>query len=377
MSQYQTLMEKLNPLPLSRMKRRHFIKQSTIAAAGGFLIHHLPLQAGPSMFQSSQRHVVICVIAGLAKPDFENLFASKGKQSISGKRLIYGDLNYRGAAAGHRIALESILYGKYIEESQSGKLPLAQSPLFDELHPSDKKYLVTSDRDFLNASGYAENRNDGAIHLRTSCSPNQEGNPLVRGAKSSFSLVASNHRDMETASTLRNEIIGRNDSYHRRLLFYSEDLLVAETACTVLRNETPTLLVTHFMGADVAHGDVSQAKTNIQHIGTGIRRVWETVNNHPEMKDNTLLVVLPDFGRNGAHNSISDENGNYGTDHSIFDENTTNIACLFATNVLDFQLSVTPKTTPMESTDISWIVRQFLGGKNHFSFSKKDLLEQA
>jgi len=356
------------------MKRRHFIKQSSIAAAGGLLIHQLPLNAGSGIFSAPKRHVVLCVVAGLATQDFEKLFTSQGNQDVLNKGLICA-MNYGGAAAGHRLALEAILRGKYIGESQSGQLPLAQLPLFHELRAYDKKYLVTSDRSFLKSPGFADNE-IGAIHLQVSCSSQGE-NALMRGSKANFGLSASVHPHPEIVANLRNEIIERNDSHHRRLLFYSEDLLVAETACAVIRNEQPTLLVAHFMGADVAHGDVSQARTNLQHIGTGIRRIWTTINNHPEMQDNTLLVVLSDFGRNGFHNSLVDKNGNFGTDHSVSDKNTTNTAALFASNVADFQFPAIPKTDLLQSTDIFWMVQQFLGRENHLGLPKKDLLEQA
>jgi|GEM_PF-1798921 len=354
------------------MKRRHFLKQSSIAAVGGLLAHHLPLHAGKGIFHPSPRHVVICVVAGLEKSDFEKLFVSTGSKAVLNSGRIC-EMRYNGAAAGHRMALESILHGEYLAESACGKQSLVESPLL--LHPNGKKYLVTSDRVFLKTPGYTE-APGSATHLLVSCVPNQGESPLVKGTKANFSIVSSDNRNVGMASGLRNEIIESNDAYHRRLLFYSEDLLVAETACAILRRESPTVLVSHFMGADVAHGDASQAQTNIRHISTGIQRIWEAVESHPGMKGNTLLVVLPDFGRNGFHNSMVDGNGNYGTDHSISDQNTTHIACLFASNDPHFDLSRI-QTRIVQSTDIYSVAQLFLKGKKHFGWPRKDLSEQA
>lgn len=284
------------------MKRRDFLKYSTLTAAGGWLAPALPF--GSCSGPGHGRSLVLCVVAGIPEPAFAALFdPAPGGIGHSGTLLT--GLRYNGHAAGHRIAFESILHGRYLTEAESGREPLVAAPLYRNAGPGAR--LVTSARPFLRP-GKGET---GAEHFCVSY--NENGLPSVESAPGT-----------DTGAVVR-RLAER--PLHR---FASEDLCIAETACMLLEHGQPALLGVHFMGADAAHGNPTSAEANTAHIKEGINRLWQTARARAHGKDRTVFVVLPDFGRNGSPNSMRDAGGHAGTDHSILDEHTKKTACFVA-----------------------------------------------
>lgn len=302
------------------MNRRNFLKKSTFAATGAYLLNSLPLNA-LGLGNKPSKHAILCIVAGLPKKDFMNLFATPENPMLQAGILM--DMEYNGKAAGHRLALESILNGRYLYEHECQKQPLTKAALFQLLDTDSKKYIITSNRDFLLEADTSETRN----------------------------LHHINEPD--------------------------DDMRIAQRAALLCKNESPTLLVAHFMGADVAHGQASLAQKNIQTIGKGILQIWNATNENPTMKDNTLFIVMPDFGRNGYNNTLIDEYGKHGTDHSIADENTKNISCLMMSTSAYYNTYHGKKNITAESTDIAKTITEYIGVFGSEKFAGKNLLEQA
>lgn len=332
-SQNQMISKIHFPLSLSRMNRRNFIKKSSLTAAGGIIFSQIPLHAAFDIEQNMSKHVVLCIVAGLAQEDFTKLFSTE-RNSVLHKGFIIENMQYSGKAAGHRLALESILHGKYLQENEVGKSSLIESPLFRLSDDDSKKYLITSDRHFL-----------------------REG-------------------DKQNKLT-HHKVIGERDIYRNLKQVYSEDLHIAEAAAEICKEENPSVLVTHFMGADEAHGNYSLAQNNIQHIGNGIQYLWESVEANPQMKGNTLFIVMSDFGRNDFNNTIQDEFGKLGSDHSIMNESTRKTSCLIVPGSIQLEAKFNPKNITAESTDIAFSIQEYLGYANSEKFAGKNLLRQA
>lgn len=263
------------------------------------------------------RHVVLCITAGVGRTDFRELFPPE----MLGASLLIENMQYNGHVAGHRAAMESILNGRYVPESESGQQPLAAAALFG-LAGKGRAYLLGADRHFLKwGKGMPEHAHFGiAIRKQQAARPRP-------------SVESVNPDHVKDAQSLQEKLVLQMADEYRADLSLSEDLLIAEAACLLLQHETPTLTVVHFMGADVAHGQATQAKQNMGHIGRGIQNIWKTINNNPKLKGKTVLIALPDFGRNGQPNGIIDENGEKGSDHSIGDENTKKISCLITADI--------------------------------------------
>lgn len=98
----------------------------------------------------------------------------------------------------------------------------------------------------------------------------------------------------------------------------------------VIKAFKPELLVVNMFGVDVAHTNFTRYCNALQYADWATAHLWDTIQNTPGMKDDTLLVVMPEVGRNGAPNSIQDSNGRFALDHTSSDPTTREIFCLMA-----------------------------------------------
>jgi len=304
------------------MHRRNFIKQSSLAAAGGILASALPLRAYAENMHTVS-HVVLCIPAGVGRADFGKLFSAE----MTGASLLIENMCYNGHVAGHRAALESILGGRYVTEAESGQNALAHNPLFD-LAAEGKACFVGPNRHFLKWGKGSGRHPHFCIAAKTA--PAEDG---LRGARPHAPVESVNPAHGAEAQKLQEQLALRMADKYKTAPNVSEDALVAEAACLLLKDEAPQVTVVYFMGADVAHGQATLAKQNMGFIGGGIQKIWETINDSPKLKGKTALITLPDFGRNAQPNTIVDENGERGYDHSINDENTKLISCLITADI--------------------------------------------
>jgi hypothetical protein len=98
----------------------------------------------------------------------------------------------------------------------------------------------------------------------------------------------------------------------------------------VIKEFKPELLVVNMFGVDVAHTNFTSYCNTLQYADYATAHLWDTIQKTPGMKDDTILVVMPEVGRNGTPNSIVDSNGRFALDHSSNDPTTREIFCLIA-----------------------------------------------
>jgi arylsulfatase A-like enzyme len=96
----------------------------------------------------------------------------------------------------------------------------------------------------------------------------------------------------------------------------------------VIKQFNPELLVVNMTGVDAAHSNFTEYCNNLRKADYAVGKLWNTIQSTPGMANDTILIVVPEVGRNLNHNSIVDENGRYGLDHS--DAMSQEIFCLVA-----------------------------------------------
>lgn len=336
------------------MNRRNFIRNASLATAGGLVTGGLPAWA--SAVSAVNRRVVLAVVAGISREDFIPLFPKTFPNGLGNAGRLITDMRYNGQAAGHRLALECLLQGRYLPEKESGKTQLLQTALFNAPQSGNSRYLISSEREFLKTvsvdpSPDASHFCIGITHPADGSSPRmtvKNANLALRAHEKEIALRLSDY-PYDTGAM--------------------EDLRLAEAACVLIQEEKPQVLVTHFMGADAAHSDTAKAKKNREYISVGLQRMWDTLLLQPEMK-NTLFVVVSDFGRNTTPNGIQNAAGRFGTDHSVANETTRHTACLLAS-----PKGLSKKTAPSgETVDILPTLLHFLGTKIPEGVAGKSLL---
>ncbi len=95
----------------------------------------------------------------------------------------------------------------------------------------------------------------------------------------------------------------------------NNDMYNVHFAEKVLQEFKPELLLVNMQEMDIAHSNFSQYCDNINKADYALAHLWSTIQNTPELADDTLLIALPEHGRNSFYNSIVDANGFYAIDH--------------------------------------------------------------
>ncbi len=84
----------------------------------------------------------------------------------------------------------------------------------------------------------------------------------------------------------------------------------------VLRAFKPELLVVNMSEVDIAHSNFTQACNNLVKADYAFAHLWQTIQSIPELYNDTLLIAVPEHGRNDVPNSIVDAYGRQATDHT-------------------------------------------------------------
>jgi hypothetical protein len=294
------------------MNRRLFIRNSSLLSAAAVTpgIIKKAFSANP-LSKVRAEHVILCVagggirncdsvyrqsgnlMPGLFHGEISHLLPEQLKNEfstlnpVSDFATLIRPFEYNGYAAGHKLALQSILNGTYADESEATEIKWNSLSLFKNI--PGKKRFITSDRAFLKGTS-------------------DESDPDFR------------HIRVPAENPTENSLLNRY-----------EDLRIGLTASEILEKEKPRLAVVHFFGADACHSDFSRYAENLGAMSLAIRKIWETAQQNDELKNRTALIVLPDFGRNTVPNSLLDAHGNACFDHSISDRQTRDIFCLIAT----------------------------------------------
>ena len=106
----------------------------------------------------------------------------------------------------------------------------------------------------------------------------------------------------------------------------NNDLRTIGYACEVLKRFKPAVSVLNLSNVDTCHGNYSGYLKNLHRADHGVGHLWNYIQTQiPEMTDNTVMIVMPECGRNLNSNPILDDNDWGAFDHS--DNNARRIFC--------------------------------------------------
>jgi len=97
----------------------------------------------------------------------------------------------------------------------------------------------------------------------------------------------------------------------------------------VLETFAPELTVINTFNLDICHSDFSNYIKFLHKADYGIGWLWDKIQSHPEMQDNTIMVCMPEHGRNLLPNNLVDSNGLVAFDHTN-DQNSREIFTVIA-----------------------------------------------
>lgn len=107
----------------------------------------------------------------------------------------------------------------------------------------------------------------------------------------------------------------------------SGDMYNVYFAERVIQKFKPELLVVNMTEVDICHSDFSSYCVNLNKADYAAAHLWNTIQNTPGMKDDTIMIVVPEHGRDLALNSITNSYGRKGIDHGG-DSTSKEIFCM-------------------------------------------------
>jgi hypothetical protein len=144
----------------------------------------------------------------------------------------------------------------------------------------------------------------------------------------------------------------------------NNDLRTVGYACEIMKWFKPTLTVVNLSDVDGCHGSFTGYLASLHRADHAVGHIWEYIQNQvPEMANNTILIAVPECGRNDAPNAIRDQNDWYSYDHS--DENSLRVFGILAGPGVPAGQVVGSAATPVGiTTDLVPTIAEILGIKN-------------
>ena len=107
----------------------------------------------------------------------------------------------------------------------------------------------------------------------------------------------------------------------------NSDLLNVYYAEKVLTKYKPELTVLNLQDVDICHSDYSKYCENIRKADWGISHLWNTIQSTPGLANDTVLIAVPEHGRNLDPNTLVDAYGRPAYDHTN-DNTSREIFCM-------------------------------------------------
>ena len=102
------------------------------------------------------------------------------------------------------------------------------------------------------------------------------------------------------------------------------DLINIAYAWKVMQAFHPELMVINTFNADICHDNFSQSLQDMHKADYGVGWLWNKIQSDPLLANDTIMICMPDHGRNLNPNNITDANGLRAFDHTNEENNTAN-----------------------------------------------------
>ena len=108
---------------------------------------------------------------------------------------------------------------------------------------------------------------------------------------------------------------------------YNNDMVNILFAEEIIQAFQPELLTVNMQSVDVCHSNFTEYCNNLRKADYAVAHLWNTIQNTPGMANDTIMVIVPEHGRNAQPNSIVDSFGRYALDHTS-DQMSREIFCM-------------------------------------------------
>ncbi len=102
----------------------------------------------------------------------------------------------------------------------------------------------------------------------------------------------------------------------------------------IIKEFQPELLVVNMQDIDICHFDFTSSCNNLRKADFAVAHLWNTIQTTSGMINDTVLIVVPEHGRNLQPNTVLDSYGRPAIDHSAIgdtgDQTSREIFCLVA-----------------------------------------------
>lgn len=102
------------------------------------------------------------------------------------------------------------------------------------------------------------------------------------------------------------------------------DLVNIASAWKVMEKFQPELMVVNTTNSDVCHDDFSLYVQLLHKADFGVGWLWDKIQSHPVLANDTIMICMPEHGRNLDPNGLTDGNGLRAYDHTS-DENSRDV----------------------------------------------------
>ena len=140
----------------------------------------------------------------------------------------------------------------------------------------------------------------------------------------------------------------------------TNDLVNLYYAEKVIQKFKPELTVLNMQDVDICHTDFTKHCNYLRKSDWGVSHLWNTIQNTPGMANDTVMIVVPEHGRNFNSNTVIDAYGRAAYDHNS-DATSREIFCLICGPSNVVQQDKVISTEYGESIDVLPTIAELLG----------------
>lgn len=111
--------------------------------------------------------------------------------------------------------------------------------------------------------------------------------------------------------------------------FISNDMFNVFLSEKIIQQYQPELLVVNMQDLDIAHSNFTAYCDSMRKADYAMAHLWNTIQSTPGMMNDTVMIAVPEHGRNLQVNTLMDAYGRYALDHTG-DATSREIFCLVA-----------------------------------------------
>lgn len=168
-----------------------------------------------------------------------------------------------------------------------------------------------------NSKIYSPTEEEAANTIRTMLDKNFSGQYLPGDAGVENTNLDRNTLETDISSSLSAAISGSYiDPWGVGANVMNRDMYNVFFAEQIINSFSPELLVVNMQNIDICHSDFTGYCNNIRKADFALAHLWDTIQNTPGMANDTVLIAVPEHGRNLTENTLIDANGRFATDHT-------------------------------------------------------------